>query len=257
MKFLLNFFCYIIFVINFCYGVSQPKEIIINGSNTVSSMLFEPYQQEIEKLANINLKIEVNGSVNGLRDLALGRCDIAMIAASFKSVADTLNDKLHGFINLRDYREYKVGESKAVFIINKSNPVDYISLDQLRRICRGDIMNWKAVGGKDQRILFFTTTKGSGARTTIQDQLLEGDFFGVYTTELRDSHVLEAIVSHLSEAIGTDSLYNINDSVKVVKTDREFVQPLILVTKGEANPELEKIIDIVRNVFKNKIELKK
>lgn len=227
----------------------KPEEIFICGSNTVNTVLIDRYKSEIEKAANVILKVNVTGSIDGLRDLALGRCNVAMISASIESIAAILNEKIDGFIRLEDYKEFKIGESAAVFIVNKKNPVEYLTLEQLKRISMGDIMNWDLVGGKDERIIYFTMLKGDGVRTTIQDQLLKGDYFGVYTTELRDSSVLEAVVGHLPEAMGIDNVDNITDLVKTVKTDKDFIQPLILVTKGEPNSELARFIDVVKTIY--------
>lgn len=251
MNYLSKFIFCIIIVINSypCVSFAQNKEIYINGSNTVNNLLFVPHQEAIERRANVVLKIVVNGSNNGLRDLALGRCDIAMISAPLNSEAKFLNEKIPGFIHLELYKEFKIGESSVVFIVNKNNPIDHLSLDQLRRICIGDILNWKGVGGKDSRILFFTTHKGDGVRTVVQEQLLKGDFFGVYTTQVYDNSVLTSIVSVLSEAIGISNIQNTTDSVKVVQTDVAFIQPLILVTRTNPSSELETLIKILQDIL--------
>lgn len=249
MKTLLNFFWFWCLFINCLIGNEiEPVSITISGSNTVSNILIEPYKKEIEKNANLVLTVKVNGSIEGLTDLALGRCNIAMISATLESIASILNEGVFGFIKLEEYEQFKIGESDAVFITNKKNPIEYLTLDQLKRIAMGDILNWNLVGGNDERIIFFTMFKGDGVRTTIQDQLLKGDFFGIYTTAVRDSKLLEAVVGHLPGAMGIDNVYGVTDLVKVIKTETNFSQPLILVTKGKPNSELARLIDVVKDV---------
>lgn len=237
---------------------AENNVIYINGSSTVDSILLTPFKNEIEKMANVTIKDSVKKSEYGLRDLALGRCDIAMISGTLKSLAEILNDQLPNLIQLDQYQEFKLGESSVVFIVNKKNPIDFLPSDTLRRICIGDILNWELLGGKDSRVIFFTMERGDGVRTVIQDELLKGDFFGVYTTVLKNSSVMNDLVGYLTEAIGTNNIYNVNDSVKILKTDITLTQPLTLVTKSNARPEILAFINTLQKIANEKLpDLKK
>lgn len=237
----------------FCFSFAQNNLISINGSSTFNSILLTPYKDEIEKKANVTLEIFVNSSEHGLRDLALGRCDIAMISSTFESLANNLNTQIPNLIQLDQYTSFKLGESSVVFIVNKKNPIDYLPSDTLRRICVGDIKNWKTLGGVNSRIIFFTMQRGDGIRTAIQNELLKGDFFGVYTTMLRNSEVMNELVSYLPEAIGTNNIKAVNDSVKILKTDTDFTQPLILITKTNSRPEVLAFINILKDIAAEKL----
>lgn len=237
----------------FCVSFAQNNLIYINGSSSFDSILLSPYKDEIEKKTNVSLKIFVNGSEHGLRDLALGRCDIAMISGTLESLADSLNAQIPNLIQLDQYTSSKIGESSVVFIVNKKNPIDYLPPDTLRQICVGDIKNWKPLGGIDTRIILFTMQRGDGIRTTIQDELLKGDFFGVYTTMLRNSEVMNEIVAYIPGAIGTNNISAVNDSVKILKTDTAFTQPLILVSKANARPEVLAFINTLKDITADKL----
>ncbi len=41
----------------------------------------------------------------------------------------------------------------VLIVVNKSNPVDNLSVDQVRQLMRGDIVNWKDVGGNDEPVV--------------------------------------------------------------------------------------------------------
>ena len=51
---------------------------------------------------------------------------------------------------------YPLALEPIVIIVNKQNPVNNLSTEQVRAIFRGDIVNWKEVGGKDRPIVVVT-----------------------------------------------------------------------------------------------------
>jgi ABC-type phosphate transport system substrate-binding protein len=51
---------------------------------------------------------------------------------------------------------YPIAEEPILILVNKNNPVDNLSTDQVRAIFRGDITNWKDVGGWDKPVAVVT-----------------------------------------------------------------------------------------------------
>lgn len=67
-----------------------------------------------------------------------------------------------------------IGRDALVFIVNQDNPVQSLTLDQLREIYAGHITNWKEVGGSDTPIVAFQRGEDSGSQTLFLN-LLMGD----------------------------------------------------------------------------------
>ena len=65
-----------------------------------------------------------------------------------------------------------IGMEAFVFFVNKKNPVDELTTDQIRAIYRGEITNWRDVGGSDKIINPLTRIKGSGSQT-MMDKFME------------------------------------------------------------------------------------
>jgi phosphate transport system substrate-binding protein len=61
-----------------------------------------------------------------------------------------------------------------VFIVNRDNPVESLTLEQLRGIYTGKITNWQEVGGADVAIHAFQREKGSGSQTAMEQLVMEG-----------------------------------------------------------------------------------
>jgi phosphate transport system substrate-binding protein len=51
---------------------------------------------------------------------------------------------------------YPLAKEPVLILTHKSNPVDDLSVDQVKGIFRGDILNWKEVGGNDEPIVLVT-----------------------------------------------------------------------------------------------------
>ncbi|MBQ7298615.1 MAG: substrate-binding domain-containing protein [Clostridia bacterium] len=58
-----------------------------------------------------------------------------------------------------------IGLEAFVFFVNRDNPVDDLTVDEIRAIYAGDIRNWKSVGGENRVINPVTRLEGSGSQS--------------------------------------------------------------------------------------------
>lgn len=61
-----------------------------------------------------------------------------------------------------------IGREAFVFFVNAKNPVTGLTVEQIQRIYTGEITNWKAVGGRNQKIKAYQRDEGSGSQTALQ-----------------------------------------------------------------------------------------
>ena len=61
-----------------------------------------------------------------------------------------------------------IGSDAFVFIVNESNPVNDITIEQIKGIYSGRIRNWKELGGKDMPIAAMRRNKNSGSQTALE-----------------------------------------------------------------------------------------
>ncbi len=66
-----------------------------------------------------------------------------------------------------------VAKEGFVFVVNKSNPVDSLTKEQIRDIYSGKITNWKEVGGNDEKIVPYQRNKDSGSQNYMTE-FMEG-----------------------------------------------------------------------------------
>lgn len=61
-----------------------------------------------------------------------------------------------------------------VFLVNKDNPVDSLTIEQIQKIYTGEITNWKQVGGNDVAIRAMQRPVNSGSQTGFYDLIMIG-----------------------------------------------------------------------------------
>lgn len=62
-----------------------------------------------------------------------------------------------------------------VFIVNKSNPVDSLTVDQIRAIYTNMLANWDEVGGEQgKEIAAYQRPKNSGSQTAMEQMVMQG-----------------------------------------------------------------------------------
>ncbi len=61
-----------------------------------------------------------------------------------------------------------------VFITHRDNPIDSLTVDQIRAIYAGEIKNWKDVGGPDKEIFAYQREPNSGSQTGMEKLVMQG-----------------------------------------------------------------------------------
>ena len=145
-----------------------------------------------------------------------------------------------------------IGREAFVFLANKNNPVDNLSMAQLKDIYTGKITNWKQVGGANRPINVVQRNKGSGSQTTLEKLFgkdIKSNFFGPLGASIGFSFrfYVEELTKH-----GHIKMLSLND----VYPNRENVQnetyPIVsnffaVTRKGEkdTNENIKKVLDFI------------
>lgn len=153
-----------------------------------------------------------------------------------------------------------------VVITHKDNPIDTISSEQLRKLYKGQITNWKELGGKDAPVeLYVRKGKVSGVGRTLRELL-----FYNYDEEFVATHVvdstgpLERAMEKNPNGVGVTGVSSARKLVKsktgkILKLDGKessyenirtgqyvLYRPLYVVTNlQEKNPEVAKFVHFV------------
>jgi phosphate transport system substrate-binding protein len=102
-------------------------------------------------------------------------------------------------------------------IVHRENPLNDLTLDQIRKIFSAEISRWVELGGKKHAITLVTREEGSGTREAFQ-KLIMGKREISLSALVQDSNgAIRQVVADDRNAIGYISLGLVNDRVKALK----------------------------------------
>ncbi len=150
--------------------------------------------------------MQYQNTIRGFDALIDGSVDLFFTAHPSKEQMQSAEDK--GV----ELEIVPIGLEAFVFFVNKDNPVDGLTTEQIRSIYRGELTNWEDVGGVPRIINPLTRVKGSGSQT-MMDKFMEGNI-------LTDRHPL----SIFGGGIGYSFRYYLSgmvadDNVKMLAVD--------------------------------------
>jgi phosphate transport system substrate-binding protein len=149
-----------------------PERITVKGSDTM--VILAQKWAEVYMKSNPGAAIQVTGggSGTGISALINGATDIAISSRKMKR---TEMDKMKQKYNTLGVEIACAKDGITVFL-HPSNKVKELTLKQLGQIYRGEIKNWKEVGGADKNIKLYGRENSSGTYVFFQEHVVEGDY---------------------------------------------------------------------------------
>ncbi|MDR2532380.1 MAG: phosphate ABC transporter substrate-binding protein [Oscillospiraceae bacterium] len=167
--------------------------VIVSGSTSVLpyvEILVEEYRILYPEYG---VGIQGGGSSAGILAAVSGFADIGMSSRA-------LNE------DERDLWSSEIALDGLAIIIHPDNPVDNLSMQQLRDIYTRRITNWSEVGGRDARIHIIAREAGSGTRSAFQDLVMEGEVIHQRAIVQNSNGAVRQLVSGNRDTIGFISL---------------------------------------------------
>jgi phosphate transport system substrate-binding protein len=158
------------FILLASFSLALAGNITVKGSDTLVR-LGQRWAEEYMKL-NPGAVIQVSGggSGTGIAALLNGTTDICQSSRDMKQ-KEYDDAKAKG---INTYRVPVALDGIAVFM-HKDNPVQELSLEQLKGIYTGQITNWKDVGGPDHVIILYSRENNSGTYAFFKEHVLQNE----------------------------------------------------------------------------------
>ncbi len=203
--------------------------IEVKGSDTMVNLALawaEAYQKEN---AHISISITGGGSGTGIAALLNNTVDIANASRSIK--AEEVNQALGQGI---EPYEIVVARDAVAVIVNPSNPIDHLTMQQISDIFQGKYENWSELGGEDRPIVRVSRESNSGTHVYFLETVLRlGEsenkaLFHPNTLLLPSSEGIIAEVRDNPNAIGYDGLGYVTPDVKVLGIQPTPDTPIVI-----------------------------
>ncbi len=199
-------------------GSELSGSIEVNGSTTVTPIAQGWAETFNAENPEVDVVISGTGSGNGIAALINGTTDIAMASREIK---DDEKSQIQG-----EVKEYVVGLDALAVTVHKDNPVQSLSLAQLKDIFTGKITNWKDVGGSDAKILVYTRDSSSGTYEYFKESVLEDEEFAANARSAASNAAMANSIKGEETAIGYVGLAFVNSSVKALPVSAEGKSPV-------------------------------
>ena len=152
---------------------------IVDGSTATI-----PLAKAFEENFTGKTDVEINHSMTheAYLNLVDGGCDLILV------VEPAEDDKAYAESKNVELQYDKVTNEGFVFFVNKDNPVDSLTIEQIQKIYSGEITNWKDVGGNDEEIIAYQRPVNSGSQTAMENLVMKDvELMPAKTETLADS----------------------------------------------------------------------
>jgi len=204
-------------------GSAEPEKTVISdsGSDTMVN-LAQMWAEEYQKVKpDVSVEVAGGGSGVGIRDLMQGIVDIANCSREMTDSEKQQTKRNTG----KDPVEWIVGYDALAVYVNKKNPVESLTLEQLASIYAegGPVDKWsqlnidlKSIGGNDE-IVRVSRQNSSGTYFYFREVVLDNKDYKPGSRDMSGSKDVVELVGKTIGAIGYSGMGYVTDAVKFVK----------------------------------------
>lgn len=193
-------------------------EAVTEAPSPVAGMTVQTYPRVDGATAMRPMSVEIAKAVLGMTDeeadafivhnttakayenLIARNCDIIFVSEPSDDILQRAADA--GV----EFEMIGIGRDGFVFVVNQDNPVQSLTLDQLRDIYTGKLTNWSEVGGEDLDIIAYQREENSGSQNLMEKMVMQG-----------------LTMADVPETLVIDSMVGLIDSVATYENSRAAI----------------------------------
>lgn len=182
---------------------SAPVTLTIAGSTEMRPLLIEMTSVYREHNPKVQFTLLGGGSQIGEQRLASGQIDIAASTAAYPDAQIPA-----GLVRI------PIGLDGIAVVVHSDNPVEALTLVQIRDLFGGRALNWEEVGGAAREVLLVSREDGSATRELFEERVMDEDQVALTAVVMStSSNVVEYVAAH-RDAIGyVSSAYLLQDGL--------------------------------------------
>jgi phosphate transport system substrate-binding protein len=241
---------------------NEPQGFVqTKGSDTMVNAVQMVAEEFMKDYPHIFVAVTGGGSGVGIASLINKTCDVATASREIKP--KEVEMALQRGVNPK---EFVVAHDGVAVIVNKSNPVDELTIEDLHKIFTGKSTNWKEFSGKDMHIVTLSREVSSGTHMYFKEEVIQlgkkdsKEEFSPETLLLTSSQAIVEEVAGNEAAIGYLGMGYLSDRTKAVRIGRgkgfyapdvedvlkktyPLSRPLFMFTNGEPQGITKRFVD--------------
>ena len=225
-----------------CEG-RRHSAVIVAGSTSV-----QPYAEVLAEEFSLTypgceVDVQGGGSSAGITAAASGAADVGMSSRALKE-----DEQYLWYV--------EIAKDGLAIIVHPDNPLDDLSLEQVRAIYAADILNWSELGGANAKIHVIAREEGSGTRSAFEDLVMAKSLITPKAIVQNSNGAVRQLVSGDVNSIGFISLGLVDDTVKaldlnglkaawknVANGSYPLFRPFLFITAEEPTGQAKQFID--------------
>lgn len=262
-------------------SVTRPNisnQLKVYGTKSVLNIALDLKNEFKARFPKLETSIEGGDSGIAIRDLIDGNVDLAA-ASRIPNIEERRKAAKLG----RPLADHKLALDSVVFFVHPSNPIETISIDELKKIYKADEITWKEASlssRSDQKLDRFSLSKQSGTYAYFKERVMYGEKTSDQVIHIYTPGQMLDMVSANPNGLGFCSVtvlknknFSSRDKVKVlkiasifdekgskpIKDDRSLDVDLVkrgeypltrylyLITAGDLTDAQAKFIDFMRS----------
>ena len=143
--------------------------VTVKGSDTMVVLGQRWAEEYMKSHPSATIQVTGGGSGTGISALINGTTDVCEASRAMKDAEKKqLADKAGA-----PPVEITVAKDGLSVYVNDSNPINELTMDQLKQIFTGKVENWKQLGGPDARIIPYSRENSSGTYVFFKEHVLQ------------------------------------------------------------------------------------
>ncbi len=196
-------------------GGELTGSINVEGSDTIVNMGQAWAEEFMNENPGVMVSVKGGGSGTGIAGLINGTVDFANASRAIKDEEVTEAEAVGV-----DPVEHQVAIDGIAVVVNPANGVAELSMDDLGKIYRGEVTNWKDIGGVDADIVLLGRDTSSGTYEYFKEAVVGED--AEYAPSMRNLASNQALVDEVKgneQAIAYVGLGYLTPDISVVAVD--------------------------------------
>jgi phosphate transport system substrate-binding protein len=177
---------------------ADSKPLTIKGSDTMVILGQRLAEEYMAKHPGAVVQVNGGGSGTGIAALINGTVDLAQSSRIMKD-----DEKQKAKANRgADIVEQAVALDSLGVFVSSENPVQQLTIAQLRDLFQGKIKNWSAVGGPNAPVVLYGRESSSGTYDYFREHVLDKGDFAPEVQTLQGTAAIINAVGHDKNGVG-------------------------------------------------------
>jgi len=152
-------------------ATGAAREVMVKGSDTMLNLVQNLAEAFSSTNPDVTVSVTGGGSGVGISAVVNKQTDIgdASRAIASKEISGARANGVNPV-------EYAIAIDGVCIIVNASNTVEKLTIEQLGQIYQGKIANWNSVGGPNKKVSLYGRQPSSGTFVYVRDEAVKAEY---------------------------------------------------------------------------------